>query len=72
MRMGVVKARFNMPGSFLAATETSVNKPDQFIRHSLAGKAPCANGNGKDIHENIQAYRRPGHSMTGWINDFKK
>ena len=34
--MEVVEARFNLPGSFLAATKTSENELNQFIRRSLA------------------------------------
>jgi predicted HTH domain antitoxin len=36
MRMEVVKARFDLPGSFLAATKTSENELNLFIRRSLA------------------------------------
>ena len=34
--MEVVEARFNLPGSFLAATKTSESELNQFIRRSLA------------------------------------
>jgi len=39
MKMGVVKARFNLPGSFLVSTKTSENELNLFIRRSLAVEA---------------------------------